>query len=178
MLRTTTPRAREIPDTPTGKVGYARDPDKGLEYLRRLEEAPLAMSAARPAWAMRGDSAYLIRASRISSGVDSAEGRDLWAIWLRPRQSFSIRRMKCAVLRPSRALSFPIQIFFVLSLILVTASATASGGGSAVTSAYAAAPPERGLGRTGSGAVGAGWGDSEGGAEVGAFRAASLSLTG
>ena len=47
MLRTTTPRAREIPDTPTGKVGYARDPDKGLEYLRRLEEAPLAMSAAR-----------------------------------------------------------------------------------------------------------------------------------
>jgi hypothetical protein len=85
MLPATTPRAQKPRTRQLARSDYVHDPEKGLEHLLRLEEAPLDVSATRPARAMRGDSALVpIRAARISSGVDYGETRDLWAIWLLP----------------------------------------------------------------------------------------------
>jgi len=46
MLSATIP-VRETPTRQLARLGYARDPDKGLEHLHRLEEAPLEVSASR-----------------------------------------------------------------------------------------------------------------------------------
>jgi len=105
------------------RLGCARDPDKGLQYLRQLEDAPLECTARVLAGRSRGDLARprpVPRGSRrarfaVKGATAGPSGSSLGV------HSRSVAT-KCAALPPSRVLNFPVADFFVLSLILVTPS--------------------------------------------------------